>query len=297
MCLSMLGRHLEDITDQLHLVAPVLPPSLKMTLFAIARRKGLVNDDVLVALLDESWEVLDISDTVVTDYGLDRAAKTCSSLKAVDISCCDKVTSSSIQALVQSCPLLETLRCGGTTKCNAATKQSIHFIVPRLNSEGEAEDCWETLESKQVGRGAPCLKWLIWPTIDQASRNQLMNDCPKIMLNPTASSHRARNVPHNALSDVALDSFAINGIDPKSWSTNRPKERIVRPSHSDTNSSSLSIAERLKLAFAERDERLAPKRAKNFRQNQRRAEKAWIGSDVGAKAVFWAGVAQKSMRK
>ncbi|MCO5557915.1 hypothetical protein L7F22_011488 [Adiantum nelumboides] len=268
-----------------------------MTLLAMARRKCLVNDEVLVSLLHESWEVLDISGSEVTDHGLKTASNTCSLLKAVDISGCNNISSSSIHALVQSCPLLEILRCGGTTRSNAAAKQSIHFIVPRLNFEGEAEECWETLESKQVGRGASSLKWLVWPAIDPVSLKQLTIECPKIVLNPTASSHRAWKVPCEALPDAALDNFAVSGIDPKSWSVNRSREEGSRPSPLCTSSSPLSIAERLKLAFAERDERLAPKRAKNFRQNQRRAEKAWIDSDVNAKAVFWAGVAQKSMKK
>ncbi|KAI5083014.1 hypothetical protein GOP47_0002757 [Adiantum capillus-veneris] len=240
LCLGVLGRHLEDVTDQLHLIAPFLPPSLKMTLLAIARRKCLVSDGVLETLLDESWEALDISGSEVTDYGLERASKTCSSLKAVDISGCNNITSSSIQALVQSCPLLEILRCGGTSTSNAEAKQSIHFIVPRLNFEGEAEDCWETLESKQVGRGASSLKWLVWPAIDPISHKRLTNECPKIVLNPTASSCRgAKSAKRKA-----------------------------------------------------RFHRLCA-----LVQNQRRAEKAWIGSDMNAKAVFWAGVAQKSMRK
>eukprot|EP00250_Pteridium_aquilinum_P033543 c5815_g1_i1 orf=120-1058(+) len=298
LCLGVLGRHLEDITDQLHAIAPFLPPSIKMTLLAMARRKGLVNDEVLATLLDESWEFLDVSGTNVTDLGLERAFEKCNSLKAVDISGCGNLTSSSIQALVQNCPLLETLRCGGTGSSNATAQQSIQFIVPRLNFEVEAEESWETLESKQVGRGALALRWLVWPAIDQVSHQQLLLECPKVVVNPAASvSCKSRKAPCEAFPDIALDSSAVTGIDPHTWSTKVCIIEGSRSSSLDTNLRQLSIAERFKLAFAQRDERLASKRAKNSRQNQRRAEKAWLGSDTDAKAVFWAGIAQKSMKK
>lgn len=310
LCLGVVGSHLEDITDHLHSIAAFLPPSLKMTLLAMARRKDLVTDKVLEALLDESWEVLDISGARVTDFGLERASEKCSSLKAIDISGCDNLTSSSLEALVRNCPLMQTLRCGGTTSSNAAAKQSMHFIVPRLDSEAEAEESWETLESKQVGRGALHLRWLVWPAIDQASHKQLLAECPKVLVNPAASaSHRLRNVPREALPDVALDSPAVIGIDPNTWSVNVCMGNSLNSSSMITNlhqpwkGSSLvknlcqlSIAERFKLAFVERDERLASKRAKNLRQNQRRAKKAWLGSDTDAKAAFWAGIVDKSMK-
>ena len=141
------------------------------------------------------------------------------------------------------------------------------------------------------------------PSIDEDSHKHLVVECPKIVVNPTSSSasHRFHTIPLEALYNVELDSPAIVGIDPVTWAQ-KTDTKYSTVSRADTNSidgrlAGLSIAERFKMAFIERDERLAPKRAKNLRQNQRRAEKTWLSSDAGAKAVVLAGFVQKSLRK
>lgn len=52
---------------------------------AIARRRGLLCDELLVALADNSWEILDVSGSDVTDFSLMAAASTCPRLQVVDI--------------------------------------------------------------------------------------------------------------------------------------------------------------------------------------------------------------------
>lgn len=56
-----------------------------MALTAIARRRKLLNDDVIMALAESSWEILDISGSDVSDVGLLEVVKTCKYLKAVDV--------------------------------------------------------------------------------------------------------------------------------------------------------------------------------------------------------------------
>ena len=56
-----------------------------MAIVAIARRRKLLNDEVIVALADSSWEILDVSGSDVSDVGLAKVAKICKSLRAVDI--------------------------------------------------------------------------------------------------------------------------------------------------------------------------------------------------------------------
>lgn len=58
-----------------------------MVLAAVARRRKLLNDEVIVSLADSSWEILDISGSDVSDIGLSKVAEICKSLKAVDIRC------------------------------------------------------------------------------------------------------------------------------------------------------------------------------------------------------------------
>lgn len=52
---------------------------------AIARRRKLLNDDILIALADTSWEILDVSGSDVSDFGLIKAAEVCRFIKALDI--------------------------------------------------------------------------------------------------------------------------------------------------------------------------------------------------------------------
>lgn len=58
---------------------------IQLAIMSIARRRRLLNDDVLTSLADSSWELLDISGSDVTDVGLATVAKVCSNLWAVDI--------------------------------------------------------------------------------------------------------------------------------------------------------------------------------------------------------------------
>ena len=58
---------------------------LQMALAAIARRRQLLNDDVIISLAEISWEILDISGSDVSDFGLAKVAERCKALQAVDI--------------------------------------------------------------------------------------------------------------------------------------------------------------------------------------------------------------------
>uniref|UniRef100_A0A2P2JST6 RNI-like superfamily protein n=1 Tax=Rhizophora mucronata TaxID=61149 RepID=A0A2P2JST6_RHIMU len=56
-----------------------------MAIAAIAKRRKLLNDEVIISLADSSWEILDISGSDVTDSGLAKVAESCKFLRAVDI--------------------------------------------------------------------------------------------------------------------------------------------------------------------------------------------------------------------
>lgn len=92
----------------------------------------------------------------------------------------------------------------------------------------------------------------------------------------------------------ALDDPIIKDIDPKTWAVSgyiTSKAAVLPvPTHNE-----LSMAEKFRLAFLERDTRLAPKRAKNARQHQRRAERERLMIDTTAKAFALASKATKSV--
>ncbi|KAA8526982.1 hypothetical protein F0562_008789 [Nyssa sinensis] len=101
-------------------------------------------------------------------------------------------------------------------------------------------------------------------------------ECPRIIVNPKPSpfGYRGIEVPREALPNEALDDPVVKDMDPKTWAVSGLTSRATSMSASSSNE--LPMAEKFRLAFVERDTRLAPKRAKNARQHQRRAEREWV---------------------
>ncbi|PPD81598.1 hypothetical protein GOBAR_DD21455 [Gossypium barbadense] len=267
LCLGVIGRHLEEIIEDLSEIAVNFPADIKIPLAAIARRRKLLNDDVIISLADSSWEILDLSGSDVSDFGLAKVAEMCKSLRAVDI---------------RGCPSSES-----------TARRCLGILKPKLNDvEG---DSWEELDTMEIGHGAQSLRWLVWPKIDEDSLEMLSAECPRIIVNPKPSlfGFKGTEVPREAFPDVALDDPIVEDIDPKTWSMCRSMPKAMSPSLSSANE--LSIAEKFRLAFVERDTRLAPKRAKNARQHQRRAEREWMMTSTRAKALALASKATKSL--
>lgn len=135
---------------------------------------------------------------------------------------------------------------------------------------------------------------VLQPTIDKDSLEILSTECPRIIVNPKPSlfGHKGIDIPKHALHGVPLDDFLVEDIDPKTWEIPGSKLRTTPPVLSSIE---LPIAEKFRLAFLERDARLAPKRAKNARQRQRRAEREWVTSTSG-KSIVLAGQMSKNLR-
>ncbi|KAK1326200.1 Pentatricopeptide repeat-containing protein [Acorus calamus] len=233
-------------------------PYAMMALTAIARRRKLLSDAVLLSLADSSWDHLDVSGSSVTDLGLSEVAEMCPYLRAVDI---------------RGCP-----------RSNFTARRCLSILKPSLNDV--EEESWEELDVKNISNGAQSLQWLVWPKIDEDSRHTLNSDCPRIVINPqpTLLGYRGSQVPWEALPESVLDDPAIKDIDPKTWATTIVTRTVATP-NSASDASELHIAEKFRLAFVERDTRLAPKRAKNARQHQRRAKREWVETSMDAKSI------------
>ncbi|XP_004491404.1 uncharacterized protein [Cicer arietinum] len=294
LCIGVIGRHLEDIIEDLDEIAICLPGDIKITVAAIARRRKLLNDDVLIALADASWEILDVSGSDVSDFGLIKAAQVCRFIKALDISRCTKITATGISELVKHCHSLETLRCGGCPRSDNTARRCLSIFKPRL--EYVEEDSWEELDTKEIASGAQSLRWLVWPKIDNNSLEDFSAECPRIVVNPKPSpfGFMGTQVPFEAFQNIILDDVVVKDIDPKTWTMHGivAKKPISPPSSS---SAELSVAEKFRLAFEERDNRLAPKRAKNARQHQRRAARDFLLMSTRAKAMVLASQVSKSL--
>ncbi|CAN4102707.1 unnamed protein product [Withania somnifera] len=267
LCLEVIGRHFEDIIEDLSEIAANFPSTMKMALVAIARRRRLLNDDVIVALADSSWQILDLSGSEVSDFGLSQVVERCKHLQAVDIRGC--------------------LQSENTARiCFALLKPTLEHV------EG---DSWEELDTSEIAHGATSLRWLLWPKIEKDQLESLSEECPRIIVNPKPSplGYRGLDVPREARLDVSLDDPAVEDIDPKTWAVSGFVPRTSPASVPSTED--LPVAEKFRLAFLERDTRLAPKRAKNARQHQRRAEKEWVTMNSRAKALALASLASKSL--
>lgn len=132
------------------------------------------------------------------------------------------------------------------------------------------------------------------PKIDKDSLERFSTECPRVIVNPKPSpfGFRGNKVPREALSNIALDDHVVKDIDSRTWAV---CGSVARATPSLSSLTELSMAEKFRLAFVERDTRLAPKRAKNARQHQRRAEREWMMMSTRAKALALASQASKSL--
>ncbi|KAL0362832.1 UNVERIFIED_CONTAM: hypothetical protein Scaly_1238400 [Sesamum calycinum] len=297
LCLGVVGSNLEDIIDDLAEIALAFPADVKLVLVAIARRRKLLNDDIVIALADSSWEILDISgsDFLIVEFVIFR---------------CSKLTSTGVSKLLQLCHSLEILRWGGCPRSDYTARRCLGLLKPNLN-DGEGES-WEELDAAELihDHKTPTLRvipgsvtlWVITVVYSSAAKNRqgftqtLTIECPRIIVNPKPSllGFRGNEAPQEALSQFVLDDPIMKDIDPKIWAVSgfTASRSALLPV---TTPSELSMAEKFRLAFLERDTRLAPKRAKNARQHQRRAERERMMMDARAKALALASKATKSV--
>jgi hypothetical protein len=139
------------------------------------------------------------------------------------------------------------------------------------------------------------------PKIDEDSKSILSTECPRIIVNPNPSPigfHGRHKVPIEAFPEIPLDQSIVQDIDPRTWASSVPPtfgERKVA-THPSNEMALLPLAERFRLAVLSRETRLAPKRAKNARQNRRRAEKQHLMHSIDAKSVALASQATKFLR-
>ncbi|KAI4306107.1 hypothetical protein L6164_029415 [Bauhinia variegata] len=296
LCLGVVGRHLEDIVADLGEISLSFPGDVKMALAAIARRRKLLSDDVLISLADTSLEILDVSGSDISDAGLTKVAEVCKFIRALDISRCTKITATGISGLLEHCQSLETLRCGGCPRSDNTARRCLSLFKPKLTYV--EEDSWEELNTNEIGGSAQSLRWLVWPNIDKDSLEDFSRECPRITINPKASpfGFKGTEVPREALQHIILDEAVVKDIDPRTWAVQgfAAKPGYSSPSN-ESSTTELSVAEKFRLAFVERDTRLAPKRAKNARQHQRRAIRDLMLMSTRAKSLVLASQAGKSL--
>lgn len=307
LCTTLLCKHAQELLSQASEVLPLLPTASKAALLAVLRRL-LTSEheaDLAVRALADDYKRLDLSGCALSDAGCAALAQRCCSLRALDVRACPNVTSTGLRALLAASPRLEVLRVGGCPASNRAARGSVPALLPRVHATVRAES-WE--ESDVPQPMAPLLRWLVWPEADARSRAALAN-CPRIELVGAAtigdsrciSDERRPDAKERVETSLAPDSPQLTSPQAQRPGQHRrgaPVEadlrfaldahvlaplaldsELLRPRPSPLSlpcsvarplKPRLHIAELFRLAFVARDERLQPKRDKNWRQSQRR---------------------------
>ncbi|KAG6527550.1 hypothetical protein ZIOFF_009661 [Zingiber officinale] len=176
--------------------------------------------------------------------------------------------------------LIESL---GSPSSDSTAFRCVGILKPKLNNV--EEESWEELENADIGSGAPSLRWLVWPNIDEVSKAIMAAECPQIIVNPPFGFPE---VPNEALDFVALDYSIIDGIDPKTWDVSGTARGSAPKLTVSNETSELSIAD-----FLEGRATLVPKQAIYARQNKRRAKREHLMSSSSPKSIMRASQASK----
>lgn len=181
LCVELLSEYLDELFEQAEEVIPELPPSVKATLIAVARRQGSLDDNRLEALADEEHSVMVLhACPKVTDNAARMLAERCHRLHTLDVSECDMLSASAICSIVKANPQLATLRCGGSKRSHKTMRIVVQEIFPRLKKLEEAPSVWEDWSEEEMLGGNTSLSCIIWPGIEPSIQQQLMAECPRV---------------------------------------------------------------------------------------------------------------------
>jgi len=215
----------------------MLPPDVRACLLTIARRRGVLTDDVLLSLVDDTWSTLDIAKPFsrpvprqpewLSDGAIRKAV--CSigeNLQALDISACDSLTSAGIKQIAQACPKLRLLRLGGSPRSNAVAADMVPKLIPPplLQRGSKPADDWEELKLDDeavtepgVDTYIPCLKFLVWPSIPAAINERVKSTTSMsdpVLLNPDPKAPAPPNATRASKAAAALQALKAQGPSP-----------------------------------------------------------------------------------
>ena len=190
---------------------------------------------------------------------------------------------------------------GGCAASDRAARGALASLLPQLRHSHDPEGSWE-LASLATAISAPQLQFLVWPEADARSAGRIARCCPRIRLLQSQLPAHAAAPPETDIT-VALDAPVLQGVlvvalaccgliradvslptalsplvlDDAAGSVCAAAAAFVPQSFANGQQPAHRphISELFRLAYEARDLRLAPKRAKNARQRERR-EKARV---------------------
>ncbi|KAK9811345.1 hypothetical protein WJX72_002196 [[Myrmecia] bisecta] len=259
ICIGCLAPYVDELVELGAGLLQVLPPDVKGSFLAIARR-GVLEDEALKLLVDEGQEWLDLAGCDrITDAALQQVLPRLANLQAVDLSrtCIGPAT---LRQLAACCPRVHTLRLGGTPASDDAAAAALRRIIP-LVEPSAADDSWEQREEaaeQSAGRLAH-LKYVLWPSVPYKASELLRLQCPKVVLNPSGRDLLQAPAVANPL--IPLDQPYLDGVAQYSWPS---------ASLDDSKAAAVPIAERFRMAYISRATRIAAQAERNWQQQRRR---------------------------
>lgn len=284
LCLGSLGEVLPELLEVGTDILPLLPSHCKAALLALARRQGLINDGTLAMLVDEEWTTLDLAGcSTVSEVSILSTLYSTPHLRALDVSHC-AFSAASLRQLPRLCPQLQVLRLGGCLIASRPVARALGQIVPVIQQPAAASESWEhdvVACEEGVNARLTSLHQIVWPDCPSWLAEQLATVCPKIQVNAYDSSTRpGKEISEAANPGIALDTANFKACRMEALiavAVEVPMDAAVP----EVVPEQISIAERFRLAYAERDQKEAVKAvkvlqqaARNEAQRQRRAARA-----------------------
>ncbi|KAI7836644.1 hypothetical protein COHA_009529 [Chlorella ohadii] len=283
ICLGVLAEHLEDLLEDSYCcehILPYLPSEAKACLLAVARLRRLLCDAALLLLADECQTTLDLHGCgeAVSSGGIEAALRRMPHLRQVDLTSCP-VGAATLRVLGQCCPAVEQLRLGSRVTDETAGR-GLKDILPALEQrhQAPAAESWDTLlevdDAAQLtaavaGAGRLMqLQCVHWPSVPFRLAEHCKTACPQVALNPSAEEVARRRLPAACDPAAELDAprlAEVSGSARWAAAAGEPPGEPV-----------LHIAERFRLAYVSRQNRVRAVMARN-RAREQRAEKRAMG--------------------
>ncbi|GMH37510.1 hypothetical protein BSKO_05383 [Bryopsis sp. KO-2023] len=278
-CLGVVAKHLDELLEYGEDVLPWLPPDIRASLMAVARRQGLVKDETLNLFVDASWVLFDVSGTSLSFGALEKIAEGMAGVRAIDVSDC-KLGPQTLAAFARHCPLVEILRLRNVNLSVRNCLDCLASILPCVvTGPGES---WEDDADEQSTAGRwGNLKYIVWPGIPAKVESFINDLTPKVMVISSMQTHSEQNLPPFANPGMPLDLALLEDVGAEAWGEDDPGSDCQSLFSSSGASARfrqesgelMSIAEKFRLAYVEIDARKAAKCERNYKQRKRREAK------------------------
>lgn len=278
LCTEVLAAHIPDLAAAGDDILPWLPMDVRRSLLAVAKRRRELNDEVLNLLVDEQCRVLDLSGVggKVSIRGVVSAISKTPNLQLIDISGLE-IGPKFIKSLAKCCPGLLGLRMGfpksqSQSQIQTQTQTQMEDIgdalievFPGLIRQSNIAESWEYVAEDIPFDGTLLrLECLVWPDIPPATEWKCLQVAPKVYINPSDTLIKEKQLPEWYNAKVQLDAQFLWEHSSGGWDDDEPIPNV------SVTDQVTHIAEKFRLAYESRENRLKRQDARLRRQQFRK---------------------------